>query len=76
MIFSLSLNQDTSVAGPPVDVHVIIWVILSYLTDMLTMYPTSSCVDNNNIYICVSIQAINVGVYLHFQGKCQHRGSE
>ena len=38
-MFAVSLDQITSVAGPPVDVHVIVWVVLSYSNDMIATCP-------------------------------------
>ena len=51
-IFSLSLNQSTSVAGPPVDVHVMVCVLLSYSTDMSVICPVCLSVHDN---ICVTL---------------------
>ena len=39
LMFAVSLDQITSVAGPPVDIHVIVWVVLLYFNDTIVTRP-------------------------------------
>ena len=38
-MFALFLNQKTSVAGPPVDIHVMVWIVLLYFNDTIVTRP-------------------------------------